>query len=45
MNVSKDIRYIGVDDHQVDLFEGHFDVPLGMAYFFGQSLQAFQRMV
>jgi hypothetical protein len=32
MNVSKDIRYIGVNDHQVDLFEGHFDVPLGMAY-------------
>ena len=32
MNVSKDIRYIGVNDHQIDLFEGHFDVPLGMAY-------------
>ena len=32
MNVTKDIRYIGVNDHQVDLFEGHFDVPLGMAY-------------
>ena len=32
MNVTNDIRYIGVNDHQVDLFEGHFDVPLGMAY-------------
>ena len=32
MNVSKDIRYIGVNDHQVDLFEGQYKVPLGMAY-------------
>ena len=32
MIISNDIRYVGVNDHQVDLFEGHFDVPLGMAY-------------
>ena len=32
MKVSEDIRYIGVNDHQVDLFEGQFEVPLGMAY-------------
>ena len=32
MNVTKDIRYIGVNDHQIDLFEGQYDVPLGMAY-------------
>ena len=32
MNVTKDIRYIGVNDHQVDLFEGQYKVPLGMAY-------------
>ena len=32
MNVSKDIRYIGVNDHQVDLFEGQYIVPNGMAY-------------
>ena len=32
MRVSDDIRYIGVNDHDIDLFEGHFDVPLGMAY-------------
>ena len=32
MNVTKDIRYIGVNDHQVDLFEGQYDVPNGMAY-------------
>ena len=32
MKVTEDIRYIGVNDHEVDLFEGHFDVPLGMAY-------------
>ena len=32
MNVTKDIRYIGVNDHQVDLFEGQYIVPNGMAY-------------
>lgn len=32
MEVSKDIKYIGVDDHDVDLFEGMYDVPRGMAY-------------
>lgn len=32
MDVSKDIRYVGVDDHQVDLFEGQFIVPNGMSY-------------
>jgi len=29
---SKDIRYIGVNDHEVDLFEGQYIVPNGMAY-------------
>ena len=32
MKVTENIRYIGVNDHQVDLFEGQFEVPLGMAY-------------
>lgn len=32
MNVTKDIRYIGVNDHQVDLFEGQYVVPNGMSY-------------
>ena len=32
MNVTKDIRYIGVNDHEVDLFEGQYVVPNGMAY-------------
>jgi len=32
MKVSNDIRYIGVNDHQIDLFEGQYVVPLGMAY-------------
>ena len=32
MIVTKDIKYIGVNDHQVDLFEGQYDVPNGMAY-------------
>ena len=32
MTISKDIRYIGVTDHQVPLFEGQYDVPNGMAY-------------
>ena len=32
MEITKDIRYVGVNDHQLDLFEGHFIVPNGMAY-------------
>ncbi len=32
MHITKDIRYIGVNDHQVDLFEGQYVVPGGMAY-------------
>ena len=32
MKVTDDIKYIGVNDHEVDLFEGQFEVPLGMAY-------------
>ena len=32
MTVSKDILYIGVNDHKIDLFEGQYVVPLGMAY-------------
>ena len=31
-HVTNDIRYIGVNDHQLDLFEGQYDVPNGMAY-------------
>lgn len=31
-NVTNEIFYIGVNDHDVDLFEGQFDVPNGMAY-------------
>ena len=32
MKITNDIRYIGVNDHQVDLFEGQYTVPNGMAY-------------
>lgn len=32
MNITKDLFYIGVNDHEVDLFEGQFTVPNGMAY-------------
>ncbi|MEE3449643.1 MAG: flavin reductase [Acutalibacteraceae bacterium] len=32
MNITNDISYIGVNDHNVDLFEGQYDVPNGMAY-------------
>lgn len=32
MNISKDIKYIGVNDHEIDLFEGQFKVENGMAY-------------
>ena len=32
MTITNDIRYIGVNDHQLDLFEGQYVVPNGMAY-------------
>ena len=32
MRVTNDIIYIGVNDHKLDLFEGQYDVPNGMAY-------------
>ena len=32
MNITKDIKYIGVNDHKLDLFEGQYRVPGGMAY-------------
>ena len=32
MTITNDIRYIGVNDHQVDLFEGQYIVPNGIAY-------------
>ncbi|MBE7041229.1 MAG: MBL fold metallo-hydrolase [Ruminococcaceae bacterium] len=32
MNITKDILYVGVNDHEVDLFEGQYDVPNGMSY-------------
>ena len=32
MTITNDIRYLGVNDHQVDLFEGQYVVPNGMAY-------------
>ena len=32
MNITETIAYIGVNDHNIDLFEGQYDVPNGMAY-------------
>ena len=32
MTITNDIRYIGVNDHEVDLFEGQYVVPNGMSY-------------
>lgn len=32
MEISKDILYVGVNDHKIDLFEGQYKVPNGMAY-------------
>ena len=32
MQVTNDIKYVGVNDHKVDLFEGQYVVPNGMAY-------------
>lgn len=31
-NITQDIKYIGVNDHDIDLFEGQYIVPNGMAY-------------
>lgn len=32
MNITNDIKYVGVNDHKVDLFEGQYAVPNGMSY-------------
>lgn len=32
MLITNDIKYVGVNDHEIDLFEGQFTVPNGMAY-------------
>ena len=32
MFITNDIKYVGVNDHAIDLFEGQYDVPNGMAY-------------
>ena len=32
MQITNDIRYIGVNDHRIDLFEGQYVVENGMAY-------------
>lgn len=32
MYITKDIKYVGVNDHKIDLFEGQYNVPNGMSY-------------
>ena len=32
MEISTCVKYVGVNDHQVDLFEGQYKVPNGMSY-------------
>ena len=32
MKISDSVKYVGVNDHEIDLFEGQFEVTLGMAY-------------
>ena len=32
MTITNDIKYVGVNDHQVDLFEGQYIVPNGISY-------------
>jgi len=32
MHITNDIRYVGVNDRKIDLFEGYYPVPNGMAY-------------
>ena len=32
MEISKSVKYVGVNDKEIDLFEGQYDVPNGMSY-------------
>ena len=32
MTITNDIRYVGVNDHKIDLFEGQYVVPNGVSY-------------
>lgn len=32
IDITDDIKYVGVDDHDVDIFEGQFAVKNGMSY-------------
>ena len=32
MHITNDIKYVGVNDHRIDLFEGQYKVPNGMSY-------------
>ncbi len=32
MRITDDIKYVGVNDHKIDLFEGQYIVPNGMSY-------------
>ena len=32
MKITEEVRYVGVNDHEIDLFEGQYVVPEGMAY-------------
>ena len=32
MNISKNVKYVGVNDHEIDLFEGQYTVKNGMSY-------------
>ena len=32
MKITNDIKYVGVNDREIDLFEGQYDVPNGMSY-------------
>ncbi|MCQ2398057.1 MAG: hypothetical protein MJ052_01995 [Sphaerochaetaceae bacterium] len=32
MNITRTVKYVGVNDRKVDLFEGQYNVPNGMAY-------------
>lgn len=32
MKITNDVKYVGVNDHEIDLFEGQYAVENGMAY-------------
>ena len=45
MTITNDIRYIGVNDHRIDLFEGQYDVPNGILQDIQKALELAQSLI